>query len=108
MLETGQTRMCGTIASTTGPVENVLYSHPKVLEAAVVGVPDKVYGEQVKAALVLKPEEVATEKEIREFCSRELADYKVPKYVQFVDGLPRNPGGKVVKSRLREASQRAV
>lgn len=83
-------------------VENVLYSHPKVLEAAVVGVPDKIFGEQVKAVLVLKPGEVSAEEEIREYCLKHLADYKVPKYVRFVDALPRNPGGKVVKSLLRE------
>jgi long-chain acyl-CoA synthetase len=83
-------------------VENALYSHPKVLEAAVVGVPDKIFGEQVKAVLVLKPGESATEEEIRQFCFQHLADYKVPKFVKFTDALPRNPGGKVVKARLRE------
>ena len=83
-------------------VENALYSHPKVLEAAVVGIPDKVFGEQVKAAIVLKPGETATEEEIRTFCLKQLADYKVPKYVTFLDALPRNPGGKVIKSILRE------
>jgi long-chain acyl-CoA synthetase len=83
-------------------VENALYSHPKVLEAAVVGVPDKIFGEQVKAVLVLKPGESATPEEIREFCFKQLADYKVPKYVTFMEALPRNPGGKVVKARLRE------
>jgi len=83
-------------------VENALFSHPKVLEAAVVGVPDKIFGEQVKAAIVLKPGETATEEEIRTFCLKHLADYKVPKYVTFLDALPRNPGGKVVKSILRE------
>ena len=60
-------------------VKNALYSHRKVLEAAVVGVPDKIFGEQVKAALVLKPGETATEEEIRNFCLKHLAGYKVPK-----------------------------
>lgn len=83
-------------------VENALYGHPKVLEVAVVGVPDKIFGEQVKAVLVLKPGETATEEEIRQFCFQHLADYKVPKYVRFTDALPRNPGGKVVKAKLRE------
>jgi long-chain acyl-CoA synthetase len=83
-------------------VENALYSHPKVLEAAVVGVPDKMFGEQVKAVLVLKPGETATAEEIREFCFKHLADYKVPKFVTFMEALPRNPGGKVVKAKLRE------
>jgi len=67
-----------------------------------VGIPDKVFGEQVKAAIVLKPGETATEEEIRTFCLKQLADYKVPKYVTFLDALPRNPGGKVIKSILRE------
>jgi len=83
-------------------VENVLCSHPKVLEAAVVGVPDKIYGEQVKAALVLKPGEKVDDADIREFCSKHLADYKVPKFIQVIDMLPRNAGGKVIKARLRE------
>ncbi len=83
-------------------VENVLYSHPKVLEAAVVGVPDKIYGEQIKAVLVLKPGMVADTEEIKTFCSTSLADYKVPKHVSFTDVLPRNPGGKVLKNTLRE------
>lgn len=83
-------------------VENALYSHPKVLEAAVVGVPDKIFGEQVKAVLVLKPGESATAEEIRQFCFQHLADYKVPKFVSFMEALPRNPGGKVMKARLRE------
>jgi acyl-CoA synthetase (AMP-forming)/AMP-acid ligase II len=82
-------------------VENALYSHPKVLEAAVVGVPDKIFGEQVKAVVVMKPGKEATEEEIREFCGSKLADYKVPKYVEFRTELPRNPGGKVVKSLLK-------
>jgi len=81
-------------------VENVLYRNPKVLEAAVVGVPDPVFGEQVMAALVLKAGEQATSEEIQEFCSRYLARYKVPKYVEFREALPRNPAGKVVKSEL--------
>jgi len=81
-------------------VENVLYRNRKVLEAAIVGVPDPVFGEQVKAVLVLKPGEQATPEEIQEFCSRYLAKYKVPKYVEFRKALPRNPAGKVVKGEL--------
>jgi long-chain acyl-CoA synthetase len=83
-------------------VENALYAHPKVLEAAVYGIPDAVFGEQVKAAVVLKPGQDATEEEIREFCVQRLADYKVPKGIIFMEELPRNPGGKVIKVKLRE------
>jgi len=83
-------------------VENALYAYPKILEAAVFGVPDEVFGEQVKAAVVLKPGESATAEEIREFCAQKLADYKVPREILFLDELPRNPAGKVVKGKLRE------
>jgi len=83
-------------------VENVLYAFPKILEAAVVGVPDQIFGEQVKAVVVLKEGEETTAEAIRKFCEENLADYKVPKYVQFIDEpLPRNPGGKVKKEVLR-------
>lgn len=82
-------------------VENVLYRNPKVLEVAVVGVPDPVFGEQVKAVLVLKPGEQATPEEIQEFCGKYLAYYKVPKYVEIRQALPRNPAGKIIKGELK-------
>lgn len=81
-------------------VENVLYRDPKILEAAVVGVPDSVFGEQVKAVIVLRPGEKATPEEIQEFCERYLARYKVPKYVEFRDTLPHNLAGKIIKDSL--------
>lgn len=82
-------------------VEDVLYSHPKVLEAAVVGVPDEIFGEQVKAVVIPKPGQSLSEDEIRQWLAERLADYKVPKYVEFSDQLPRNPGGKVLKALLK-------
>ena len=82
-------------------VENVICDNPKVLEAAVVGVPDAMMGEVVKACIVLKSGENATQEEIKKFCAERLADYKVPKFVEFMDGLPRNPAGKVNKPELR-------
>jgi long-chain acyl-CoA synthetase len=82
-------------------IENVLYMHPKVLEAAVVGIPDTVFGEQVKAALVLKSGEQATAAEIQDFCKLHMADYKVPYRVEFMPSLPRNPAGKVIKTLLK-------
>ena len=85
-------------------VENLIFNYPKVLEVAVVGVPDGVLGEAVKAVIALKQGETATPEEIREFCAEHLADYKVPKFVEFVASLPRNPAGKVVKAELRYAS----
>lgn len=82
-------------------VEDVLYSHPKVMEAAVVGVPDEIFGEQVKAVVVPKPGESPTESEIKQWVADRLADYKVPKYVEFSNQLPRNPGGKILKALLK-------
>jgi acyl-CoA synthetase (AMP-forming)/AMP-acid ligase II len=82
-------------------VENVLYRNPKVLEAAAVGVPDPVFGEEVKAVIVLKQGEKATPEEIQEFCGRYLAKFKIPKYIEFRESLPRNPAGKVIKDRLK-------
>jgi len=82
-------------------LENVLYSYPKILEAAVVGVPDKIFGEQVKACIVLKSGDVVSEEEIRYYCNQHLADFKVPKYIEFYDELPRNPAGKVMKEKLK-------
>jgi acyl-CoA synthetase (AMP-forming)/AMP-acid ligase II len=82
-------------------VENMLYKHPGIMEAAVVGVPDDVFGEQVKAFIVLKQGEQLTEDEVKNYCFRNLADYKVPKYVEFISEMPRNPGGKVMKQALK-------
>lgn len=82
-------------------VENVLCSHPKILEAAVVGVTDEIFGEEVKAFVVTKEAETMTPDEVREFVKLHLADYKTPRYVEFLNALPRNPGGKVLKHALR-------
>jgi acyl-CoA synthetase (AMP-forming)/AMP-acid ligase II len=82
-------------------VENVISGHPKVLEVAAVGVPDQFFGEAVKVAIVLRPGQTADDEEIKNFCSQYLADYKVPKYIEFLDALPRNPAGKVVKGDLK-------
>jgi long-chain acyl-CoA synthetase len=82
-------------------VENVIMNCPKVFEVAVVGVPDRILGELVKACVVVKPGQSSDEEEIKDYCIAALADYKVPKYVEFVESLPRNPGGKVIKGDLR-------
>jgi long-chain acyl-CoA synthetase len=82
-------------------VENVLYRNPKVLEAVAVAVPDTIFGEEVKAVIVLKPEAKATAEEVQEFCSHFLAKYKVPRYVEFREALPRNAAGKVIKRELK-------
>jgi long-chain acyl-CoA synthetase len=82
-------------------VENVLYRNPKILEAVAVGVPDTIFGEEVKAVIVLKPGAKATAEEVQEFCSHFLAKYKVPRYVEFREALPRNAAGKVIKRELK-------
>jgi len=81
-------------------VENVLCSHPAVLEAAVYGVQHKVWGEWVKAAVVAKPKEKTSEEELKRHCSERLASFKVPRRIAFMEALPRNPSGKVVKRQL--------
>lgn len=82
-------------------VENLIFNYSKVMEVAVVGVPDRVMGEAVKAVVALKPDCEATEEEIRKFCAAHLADFKVPKFIEFVQNLPRNLAGKVVKAALQ-------
>lgn len=82
-------------------IEDVLSAHPKVAEAAVVGVSDELRGEVVRAIISLKEGEVATEEEIRRFCRQHMADYKLPKQVIFVDSLPKTAAGKIDKEDLR-------
>ncbi|MFP4088233.1 MAG: class I adenylate-forming enzyme family protein, partial [Desulfobacteraceae bacterium] len=83
-------------------VENVLYTHPAVLEAAVIGIPDPHWGEAVKACIVLKPGQQAAEADIISFCKKELAGYKAPKSVDFIDSLPKTGSGKIYKKGLRD------
>ena len=82
-------------------VEEVLYTYPDILEAAVIGVPDEKWGEMVKALVVLKEGKAATEKEIIGYCKTKLAGFKCPKAVVFVKDLPKTAMGKVDKATLR-------
>ena len=81
-------------------VENKLYLHPKVLRAAVVGVPDHMFSERLKAVVVLKPGQTATEQEIRAHCAAHLAPYETPEYIVFAQAMPTNAAGKTLKQPL--------
>ena len=83
-------------------IDEVLYQHPKVQDAVAAGVPDEYRGETVKAYVVLKEGEKATEKEIIEFCREKLAAYKAPKIVEFRDSLPKSAVGKILRKVLRD------
>jgi len=86
-------------------VDEVLFAHPKVREACVIGVPDPYSGERIKAFVVLKEGESATPEEIIEYCKQNLVKYKVPKYVDFVDDLPKSAVGKILRKELRRLNQ---
>jgi fatty-acyl-CoA synthase len=82
-------------------IENVLLKNEKVLEAAVVGVPDAQWGEIVKAYIVLRPSAAMDKEEVLHFCQQHLASYKKPRLVEFVESLPKNSLGKILKKDLR-------
>jgi long-chain acyl-CoA synthetase len=83
-------------------VESVLYSNPKVAEAAVVGIPDGLRGEAVRAVVRLKEGMMATEREIKSYCREHMADFKLPKEVLFLDVMPKTSNGKIKKQDLKE------
>ncbi len=89
-------------------IEEFLYTHPKIEEAEVFGVPDDKYGEQVCAWIKLKEGETATAEEIREFCKGRIAHFKIPYYVRFVENFPMTVTGKVQKYIMREEMQREL
>jgi acyl-CoA synthetase (AMP-forming)/AMP-acid ligase II len=84
-------------------VEEVLARHPKIAEAAIIGVPDEKWGETIKAVVVVKEGQTLSESEVINFCRGQLASYKKPTSVAFLDTLPKTPfGGKILKRELRE------
>ena len=89
-------------------IEEFLYRHPKVQDVQVIGVPDPKYGEELCAWVKLKPGETASEEDIREFCRGQIAHYKVPRYVKFVDGFPMTITGKIQKYLMREQMKKEL
>jgi long-chain acyl-CoA synthetase len=83
-------------------VDEVLFAHPKIMEACVIGVPDAYSGERIKAFVVLKEGEKATAIEIIDYCKENLVKYKIPKYVEFVDELPKSAVGKILRKELKK------
>jgi long-chain acyl-CoA synthetase len=83
-------------------VEEVLYRHPAVMEATVIGIPDKYWVERVQALVVLRQGANATAEEVIDFCKEHIAHYKAPKGVEFVESLPKNPQGKILKREIRK------
>jgi long-chain acyl-CoA synthetase len=87
-------------------IEEVLYEHPKILEVAVVGVPDEYRGETVKAFIVCKKNETLMPEEVIQFCRQKLAAFKVPRLVEFRETLPKSSIGKILKRVLNEEENR--
>ena len=83
-------------------IEDFIYTHPKVSDVQVIGVPDEQYGEEIMACVILKEGETMTEKEMKQYVLDHMAKHKVPKYVDFVDAFPMNAAGKILKYKMRE------
>jgi fatty-acyl-CoA synthase len=85
-------------------IEAFLFTHPKISQVAVFGVPDEYYGEEIMAWIQLHRDQLCSEDEIREFCKNQIAHFKIPKYIWFVDEFPMTATGKLQKFRMREAA----
>jgi fatty-acyl-CoA synthase len=85
-------------------IEEFLYTHPGILDVQVYGVPDEKYGEQVAVAVRRRPDSELTEEDVKEYCRGEIARYKIPAYVDFVEDYPMTASGKIQKYKLREAA----
>ena len=85
-------------------IEDFLYTHPKVKDVQVIGVPDKQYGEEIMACIILNDGETSSEEEIKQYVLDHMAKHKVPRYVDFVTEFPMNAAGKILKYKMREAA----
>lgn len=83
-------------------IEDFIYTHPKVSDVQVIGVPDKQYGEEIMACVILKKDEQLTEDELKQYVLENMAKHKVPRYVAFVEQFPMNAAGKIMKYKMRE------
>ncbi len=83
-------------------IEDFIYTHEKIEDVQVIGVPDKQYGEEIMACVVLKPDTEMTEQELKDYIMSHMAKHKVPRYIRFVDNFPMNAAGKILKYKMRE------
>jgi acyl-coenzyme A synthetase/AMP-(fatty) acid ligase len=83
-------------------VENILYEIPGIKEAAVIGIPDGIEGQSIKAFVIVNPTAGLDEKNIRKYCADHLEPFAVPRYIHFIDELPKTPNGKIDKKWLME------
>ncbi len=89
-------------------IEDYIFTHPRVAEVAVFGLPDEFYGEEVVAWIQLHAGESCTEDEIRDYCKNRIAHFKIPKYIRFVDTFPMTVTGKLQKFKMREQMQQEM
>ena len=83
-------------------IEEFIYTHPKVSDVQVIGVPDEAMGEEIMACIILKEGEEMTSEEMKQYVRDHMAKHKVPKYIDFVDSYPMNDAGKIQKFKMRE------
>ncbi|HJV25725.1 MAG TPA: AMP-binding protein [Aromatoleum sp.] len=89
-------------------IEEFLYRHPKILDVQVVGIPDQKYGEELCAWVIVREGQTLTEAEVRDFCQGQIAHYKIPRYIRFVDSFPMTVTGKIQKFQIREQMKREL
>jgi len=87
-------------------VDEILFQHPKILEACTIGVPDEYRGETVKSYIVVKAGESLDREEVINYCKERLAAYKVPKIIEFIDELPKSAVGKILRRKLKEIDRK--